>query len=124
MLMAVQNAAVNPFLLALARQHFAQQAAPVQPLVHPTAAPTTPPAPKVNPYTGQPLAPNEYVGPAGSEATHPGMVRIPPPGWWDPSNPNYERRSYYIAPNGTIVAREPGYYDANHPVDTGRVGEA
>lgn len=78
---------------------------------------------RVNPYTGQPLAENEYVGWAGSEADHPGMVRIPPPGWWDPSNPNYERRNYYVDPQGNTVAREAGYYNPDQPWDTGREGE-
>lgn len=99
--------------------------------VRPSGAPQGPQKPQVvtnqpglNPYTGQPLGPNEYVGVAGSEAEHPGMTRIPPPGWWDPSNPNYERRNYYIAPDGKMIAREAGFDPgADDPWDTGREGE-
>lgn len=77
-----------------------------------------------NPYTGKPLGPNEYVGVAGSEADHPGMVRIPPPGWDNPSSPFYERRDYWIAPDGSIVANEPGFQASpDHPYNTGRPGE-
>lgn len=77
-----------------------------------------------NPYTGQPLGANEYVGVAGSEAQNPGMVRIPPPGWWDPSNPNYERRNYYRGSYGQAIAREPGFDPSEeYPWDSGRPGE-
>lgn len=77
-----------------------------------------------NPYTGQRLGANEYVGVAGSESEHPGQTRIPTPGWWDPSNPNYERRDYWISPSGEIVANEAGFQaNPDHPFDTGREGE-
>lgn len=80
--------------------------------------------PGINPYTGKPLGSNEYVGYAGTEAEHPGMVRIPPPGWNDPSNPHYERRNYYLGPHGEIIAAEAGFQPgADHPYDTGRPGE-
>jgi hypothetical protein len=82
------------------------------------------PAPAMNPYTHQALAGNEYVGVAGSEATHPGMVRIPPPGWDNPANPNYERRNYDVDAKGNIIAHEAGFQAGNdHPWDTGRPGE-
>lgn len=77
-----------------------------------------------NPYTGKPLGANEYVGVAGSEADHPGMVRIPPPGWDNPDSPFYERRDYWIGPNGEIIANEPGFQASpDRPYDTGRPGE-
>lgn len=86
--------------------------------------PDAPAAPNVNPYTGKPLGANEYVGVAGSEVDHPGMTRIPPPGWWDPSNANYERRNYYVGPHGEIVAREAGFQASeDDPYDTGRQDE-
>ena len=98
---------------------------PPQAVRNPQLPPTGPPgAPGINPYTGEPLGPNEYVGVAGSEAENPGKTRIPPPGWWDPSNPNYERRAYYRDAKGNAVGIEAGYQgDAEHPFDTGREGE-
>jgi len=74
----------------------------------------------VNPYTQKPLAENEYLGYAGSEENHPGMSRVPPPGWWNPSDPHYERRNYYVDDNGRTIVREPGYYNPGAPMDTGR----
>jgi hypothetical protein len=73
-----------------------------------------PPAPAA-PATGP------YQGPAGIE--HSGRQRTPMPDWADPSSANYERRNYYIAPHGGIVAREPGYYNPENPWDTGRRSE-
>lgn len=64
-----------------------------------------------------------YQGAAGSESAHPGQQRTPPPDWADPNSPNYERRNYYVGPNGQTVAREPGYYNKDNPFDTGRPGE-
>lgn len=101
---------------------------PVPPIntgpTHPVPTPVNPAPPALNPYTNKPLAANEYVGLPGSEAEHPGMVRIPPPGWWDPNNANYERRNYTIGPHGEIIANEAGYSgDPAHPFDTGREGE-
>ena len=97
-------------------------------VMNPTApaAPSLPGVtPGINPYTGQPLGPNEYVGVAGSEAENPGKKRIPPPGWWDPSNPNYERRSYYSAGEGRYpVGIEAGFDDPENRYNTGREGEA
>lgn len=97
---------------------------PQAPTTAAVAGGEAPLVPQVNPYTGQPLGANEYVGVAGSEAEHPGMKRIPPPGWWDPSNANYERRSYYVGPNGQIIAREAGFRPGEEdPYDTGRQDE-
>jgi len=63
-----------------------------------------------------------YQGAAGSELQNPGQQRVPPPDWAAPGA-NYERRNYYVSPNGEIVAREPGYYNPENPFDTGRPGE-
>jgi len=63
-----------------------------------------------------------YQGAAGSEAQNPGQQRVPPPDWASPGA-NYERRNYYVSPNGEIIAREPGYYNPENPFDTGRPGE-
>jgi hypothetical protein len=80
----------------------------------PTPAPPAPPPPATGPYQGV----------AGSEAQNPGRQRQPHANWADPSDPNYERRNYYLHPvTGMAVAREPGYYNPDHPWDTGRPGE-
>ena len=76
-----------------------------------------------NPFTDAlvPPATGPYQGAAGTEATHEGQQRVPPPDWADPSSPNYERRNYYTNPGtGEAVAREPGYYNPENPWDTGR----
>jgi hypothetical protein len=75
-----------------------------------------------------PLAPAQpqtgpYQGAAGSEAEHPGQQRVPLPDWANPSSPNYERRNYYVRADGSVVAREPGFYNPENPWDTGRPGE-
>jgi hypothetical protein len=96
----------------------------VQPVGKPdvmiAAQPAIPPQPTAS--TG--LATGPYQGVAGSEAQNPGRQRQPHANWADPSDPNYERRNYYIHPDtGMAVAREPGYYNPDHPWDTGRPGE-
>jgi len=63
-----------------------------------------------------------YQGAAGSEAQNPGQQRVPTADWAKPGQ-NYERRNYYVSPNGEIIAREPGYYNPENPFDTGRPGE-
>ena len=97
---------------------------PVGTIANPHTDSIAAPAPRLNPYTNQQLGANEYVGVAGSEAEHPGMTRIPENGWWDPSNANYERRNYYIAPDGKMIAREAGFDESSEdPWDTGRTSE-
>lgn len=71
----------------------------------------------------EPVPTGPYQGAAGSELDHPGQQRVPMPDWADPSSPNYERRNYYQLPDGSIIAREPGYYNPDNPYDTGRPGE-
>jgi hypothetical protein len=84
----------------------------------PAIPPQAPPAP-APPVTGP------YQGVAGSEAQNPGRPRQPHAGWANPSDPNYERRNYYLHPvTGEVVAREAGYYNPENPWDTGREGEA
>ena len=87
---------------------------PVKPRVLPPGAMSPPPP---MPASGP------YQGAAGSEAQNPGRPRVPQPDWANPSSSNYERRNYYQLPDGTIVAREPGYYNPDNPFDTGRPGE-
>lgn len=83
-------------------------------------------SPVIQALLGKPpaaAASGPYQGAAGSEAQNPGQQRTPPPDWADPNSPNYERRNYYIGPDGVTVAREPGYYNPDNPFDTGRPNE-
>jgi hypothetical protein len=113
--------AMNPALPGLnkGRQKFAR---PPQHLMAALAAPA-----KLQPV-GKPdvkaPATGPYQGAAGTEAQNLGQQRVPTADWATPGA-NYERRNYYVSPrDGSIIAREPGYYNPENPWDTGRPGES